>query len=1231
MIFFKFQFGNTWNSKFYSIFLIILIILFINITISSSEISALDSDTSETDLDLLETDTDLHSSISASKRIFLIQSRLLDFILSLFDDELPDSEYASPLISSLAILGISEQNTWIEAKNYTPILSGTIAFARLFVLQKSKNLRVRAIRKYGLEHSKTKSYFEYTKILVNRFLVLTNYNGISTPFNWLIKIRSYGFKIRYNITEVGSLYWNDEELFYQDIQLSISNLREFIHSLVYQAQNKLYSELLFIDLDTLDSLPELDLNLLKDNPTKNDIDWCFLNDSRNNQLFDASKWLYSRILKNSELIPLFIRNYNVENRTFDWNLSKIEDFLMTIRQFKEILLLLVHFTSGGPARGPEILSIRYKNTEYGGIRNIFIENGIICLVTSYNKGYNTSAVLKIIHRYIPKEISILLVYYLWLIIPFEFNIRILLDNEFSASDSSPFLWPEKARPRDDTSPIRKRTRRQTLEPSELDVDIENENDSEIETETTDKTLSFFIRYNSWTGAQISQLVRREFMSNLGLNITLISWRHIIIAIFRKFVKNPLIIGLSEASTNPDINNEFDIDNSDNPIDLQAGHSSRVGEMVYGRDINELSGQTASRRDNFYYLSTWLHRFFLFESAKSDAKPSSEISEGNKAIRLKRWKRFQKINLLKEFQYYFGSEKQFRGLQEDGLKLILKGTSPILIIMGTGRGKSLFFLLPTLISTSDSLSIIIVPLISLRHDLLRRCNELNIRIDIWNYKNTELFGQILLITPESVFTSRFSEFLGRQKIQNRLDRIYLDECHVILDARPDFRPKLLRIAELLTWEIQIVYLTATLPPQNATEWFNIAGINPKDAKLLRENTRRSNIRYSVINSERNTLKTDFLNLIQTKTAQYPYPNQIIIYCGSIDLTKSIGNLLKCPIYYSDIPEKKKTTILQRFSQGSIPLIAATSALGLGLDNPNIRVVFHLGYLRLLRDFSQESGRAGRDNQKSEAILIREINAKPFSDPDLENYSTTRICRRAILDSVIDGRTNDLKCQEIDEKCDLCAPQAPTSPDRASPNLGDIGNRSDQPSSDRNEEIPIEFEQVEREKRNLRLNFQKYQTQSTLDLTELSQKIFSWNNSRLDYLRDANSGNTAWAKSDTNRSLVEYFQKNIKFDKYSGCFQCGLPQSFCSKWTEFEIGKYRLDKSKECQYPTVLFEFSVVGLRSGDSEYTKWMQTEAKNRSIDLDDVDKVLALLGKKYRVNGIETNELCRCFWTLFH
>lgn len=91
----------------------------------------------------------------------------------------------------------------------------------------------------------------------------------------------------------------------------------------------------------------------------------------------------------------------------------MEDYFKRVKRFKEELFVLVHLTGGAPVRGTEIISIQHENGKDSRTqRGIFVDKGIVQFVTSYYKGYSASQKVKIIHRFVPKEVGELVVYYL---------------------------------------------------------------------------------------------------------------------------------------------------------------------------------------------------------------------------------------------------------------------------------------------------------------------------------------------------------------------------------------------------------------------------------------------------------------------------------------------------------------------------------------------------------------------------------------------------------------------------------------------------------------------------------------------------------------------------------------------------------------------------------------------------------------------------------------------------
>jgi hypothetical protein len=132
----------------------------------------------------------------------------------------------------------------------------------------------------------------------------------------------------------------------------------------------------------------------------------------------------------------------------------------------------------------ELLSLRYINTIHGQHQGIFIENGLVGLVTAYHKGYHITGSTSLIHRYLPKRVSQILVYYLWLVHPFKRQLQGLAFQE--TIPSSPFLWPSGP--------------------------------------------------GGFSSTQLSKALRQEFQENLWININLANYQHVANPISRRHLR-----------------------------------------------------------------------------------------------------------------------------------------------------------------------------------------------------------------------------------------------------------------------------------------------------------------------------------------------------------------------------------------------------------------------------------------------------------------------------------------------------------------------------------------------------------------------------------------------------------------------------------------------------------------------------------------------------------------------
>lgn len=192
----------------------------------------------------------------------------------------------------------------------------------------------------------------------------------------------------------------------------MAQFRSMVHGLVTESRRLLVEDLLLFNGRHAHKVPEIPWQSLRDNPTDERPGWNFLQDHRTRLPVDGQMWLFNRVGQEPAVRSRFLKP-GTESGV---NRQGIELYMARVAEFREKLLVLMHITSGQPARGPEILSIQHSNTVRGGHRNVFIENGMVVFVTRYHKGYSLSGDVKIIHRYLPQEVGELLVRYLWLVL-----------------------------------------------------------------------------------------------------------------------------------------------------------------------------------------------------------------------------------------------------------------------------------------------------------------------------------------------------------------------------------------------------------------------------------------------------------------------------------------------------------------------------------------------------------------------------------------------------------------------------------------------------------------------------------------------------------------------------------------------------------------------------------------------------------------------------------------------
>ncbi|KAL6359113.1 hypothetical protein LRP88_09313 [Fusarium phalaenopsidis] len=353
---------------------------------------------------------------------------------------------------------------------------------------------------------------------------------------------------------------------------------------------------------------------------------------------------------------------------------------------------------------------------------------------------------------------------------------------------------------------------------------------------------------------------------------------------------------------------------------------------------------------------------------------------------------------------------------------------VIVVLATGSGKTLIVMVGAALEGAAT-TILILPTVALRGNMLVRLGKVELKHHVWSPGSSKS-APLVIMSAEAACTESFLEYANRLADRQRLDRIVIDECHLTITAN-DYR----WCMSQLGWYVrrvqtQTVWLTATLPPDYQELFMEHNKlVRPH---IVRESTNRPNIRY-IVRRERGlgTLCQRAARLVQTcwtrKDLFESERDKIILYCQTKELVAELADLLGCPSYTADsgTEEERRAVIEQWLSATDPPAVVATSALGPGFDHPHVRWVIHVGAPNLMTEFSQESGRAGRDGKVAESIVLLSAAWQPQLDRQLgadqeamQLYLTQQQCSRGIMSQFLDVRSDWRWCMEGDELCGVC---------------------------------------------------------------------------------------------------------------------------------------------------------------------------------------------------------------------
>ena len=383
---------------------------------------------------------------------------------------------------------------------------------------------------------------------------------------------------------------------------------------------------------------------------------------------------------------------------------------------------------------------------------------------------------------------------------------------------------------------------------------------------------------------------------------------------------------------------------------------------------------------------------------------------------------------------------FRPLQEEAVSAALSGRDA-LVIMPTGGGKSLCYQVPA--ACADGLVLVISPLIALMDDQVSAAVVAGLRAGALHSncpaaKRRQTYAaaangdlDLLYVSPERFVLGDLLESCA-----DRIALIAVDEAHCVSHWGHDFRPEYRQLAPWFERLPQVprMALTATATPQVQHDIRQQLGL--REPLILIGHPDRPNLIYRAV--PRHNAITQVLQILSRHQGEGG-----IIYCQTRKETERIAEALverglDAAPYHAGLPAARRTAVQDAFVRERLDVVVATIAFGMGIDRSNVRYVIHANMPRSIEHYQQESGRAGRDGQPAECVLLASagdlVTHRRLAELDgplpperkaalerqlaeIGRYAISPVCRHLLLSQHF-GHDLDISAEGGCGACDVC---------------------------------------------------------------------------------------------------------------------------------------------------------------------------------------------------------------------
>jgi len=327
--------------------------------------------------------------------------------------------------------------------------------------------------------------------------------------------------------------------------------------------------------------------------------------------------------------------------------------------------------------------------------------------------------------------------------------------------------------------------------------------------------------------------------------------------------------------------------------------------------------------------------------------------------------------------HFG-HPDFRPGQEEIVAAVV-GARDVLAVMPTGSGKSLGYQLPAVMLPGTTL--VVSPLISLMKDQVDELNRRGIgsaslhsmlsvesRREAWSAARAGAL-RLLYVAPERFASDQFLRLLGEIEVA----RFVVDEAHCVSEWGHDFRPDYRRLraaaamcrrADRAPGRPPIAAFTATATPEVRDDIVALLGLD--EPQVLVAGFDRPNIYLRVQPVDDGDEKDELLPPLVRGRRALVYAATRKTAEGAAASLREAG--VEAAVYHAGLEDRERMRVQDAFAAGSLQVVCATNAFGMGIDRPDVDAVVHYAIPGSVEAYYQEIGRAGRDGRAATATLL-----------------------------------------------------------------------------------------------------------------------------------------------------------------------------------------------------------------------------------------------------------------------